>query len=193
MLRVQANIARRVHAREITRLRHVHAVEYYSCTALAGACMRCSAVLRCARVLESGCQLCCTCTLAMIAVDHFFCCGRVTAFACIALHYAVDQWPVRDRQRPFTARKTRKTSLLYIKTQRQGHTTRSRSSNETSSPTRGNMEPGWTTVIQFYFGSVQFSVKQKFAVSVRRKFRMRERDPQKFEQVAASVIPELKF
>ena len=24
-----------------------------------------------ARVLESGCQLCCTCTLAMIAVDHF--------------------------------------------------------------------------------------------------------------------------
>ena len=26
---------------------------------------------RCARVLESGCQLRCTCTLAMIAVDHF--------------------------------------------------------------------------------------------------------------------------
>ena len=25
----------------------------------------------CARVLESGCQLCCTCTLAMIAVNHF--------------------------------------------------------------------------------------------------------------------------
>ena len=27
------------------------------------------------------------------------------------------------------------------------------------------------TVIHFYFGSVQFSEKQKFAVSVRRKFR----------------------
>ena len=37
--------------------------------ALAGACMlQCSAR---ARVLESGCQVCCTCTLAMIAVDHF--------------------------------------------------------------------------------------------------------------------------
>ena len=58
---------RRVHAREITRLRHVRAVEYNSCTGRAGACM----LQRSARVLESGCQLCCTCTLAMIAVDHF--------------------------------------------------------------------------------------------------------------------------
>ena len=46
------------------------------------------------------------------------------------------------------------------------------------------------TVIHFYFGSVQFSVKRKFAVSVRRKFRWREMDP---EQAAASVNPELKF
>ena len=38
---------------------------------------------------------------------------------------------------------------------------------------------------QFYFGSVQFSVKRKFAVSVRRKFQWRERDPDNFEQAAA--------
>ena len=44
------------------------------------------------------------------------------------------------------------------------------------------------TVIQFYFGSVQFSVKPKFPVSVRRKFRKRERDPHNFEQAAASVM-----
>ena len=44
---------RRVHAREITRLHHVRAVEYYSCTGMAGACM----LQRSARVLESGCQL----------------------------------------------------------------------------------------------------------------------------------------
>ena len=30
---------------------------------------------------------------------------------------------------------------------------------------------GLATVIHFYFGSVQFSVKRKLAVSVRRKFR----------------------
>ena len=49
------------------------------------------------------------------------------------------------------------------------------------------------TVIHFYFGSVQFSVKQNFAVSVRRKFRYCERDLDDFEQAAASVNPELKF
>ena len=41
--------------------------------ALAGACM----LQRSACVLESGCQLCCTCTLATIASCS--CCGRVTA------------------------------------------------------------------------------------------------------------------
>ena len=37
---------------------------------------------------------------------------------------------------------------------------------------------GRGTVIHFYFGSVQFSVKRKFAVSVRRKFWSRERGPE---------------
>ena len=51
----------------------------------------------------------------------------------------------------------------------------------------------FAAVIHFYFGSVQFSVKRKFAVSVRKKFRYRERDPDNFEQAVSSVNPELKF
>ena len=51
----------------------------------------------------------------------------------------------------------------------------------------------FVTVIHFYFGSVQFSVKRKFAISVWRKFRWRERDRDNFELAAASVNPELKF
>ena len=55
------------------------------------------------------------------------------------------------------------------------------------------VSPVRSTLIHFYFGSVQFSVKRKFVVSVRRKFRWRERDPGNFEQAAAFVNPELKF
>ena len=38
------------------------------------------------------------------------------------------------------------------------------------------------TVIHFYFGSVQFSIKRKFAVSVQRKFRLREKMKEKKEK-----------
>ena len=49
------------------------------------------------------------------------------------------------------------------------------------------------TVVHFYFGTIQFLPKRKFAVLVRRKFRQCERDPDDSEQADASVNPELKF
>ena len=132
---------RRFHAWEITCLRHVLAVEYYSCTGRGRACtlQRTCAWVRMSTLLHLHAS-----DDTHVAVDHFLL-RSSHSLACIVLHYAVDQWPVGDRQRPFTARKTRKTSFLYIKTQRKGDTTRSRSSNETSSPTRGNTEPAWTS------------------------------------------------
>ena len=52
----------------LERLRACGTCARFSITAaLAGAFV----LQRSARALESGCQLCCTCTLAMIAVDHF--------------------------------------------------------------------------------------------------------------------------
>ena len=49
------------------------------------------------------------------------------------------------------------------------------------------------TVIHFSFSSVQFSVKRKFAASVRRKFRQEEESRQFWTSAAASVNPEIKF
>ena len=56
------------------------------------------------------------------------------------------------------------------------HIHRSRFSSITGDAPNLGLVPGilckWSTaVIHFYFGSVQFSVKRKFAVSVQRKFR----------------------
>ena len=115
---------RRVHAREITRLRHVR---------VAG----------------------CICIAIAISPDHTHCCtlhARLRRPSYIYLYgrrafEPVEErpWPVGERQWAWTVGKTRKTPLLFIKTQQRADTTRSRRDNKFSSHASGNTKPGWTS------------------------------------------------
>ena len=120
---------RRVHAREITRLRHVRVDLPASC----------SSRLHCDSDLTRS-------------VDHTHCC-TLHALAQLSFVWTRSVWwiepveerPVGERQWAWTVGKTRKIPLLSIKTQQRADTTRSRRDNKFSSHAGGNTKPGWTS------------------------------------------------